>query len=645
MEKITYSVFGGLFIALFGILNQTIATNPPTFLYVGYPSAQSGSANPTNFNYSTPFFSAINNNGEAATKYLIELTLASDVSFASPIWNSGSVNMTSTADGARCPDIFYGGSTLLQPGTNYIWKIHFYGTTNGWGLGPTVPATIGMATGALTARFYSGVGNGYANDWGYSTWDGAHDALSGIGIGQEDLFKAYSHKADQGFYFIRSFFPFYTAYLPDDATYISATFNAYITGKINSDNDGDDWINIIGQTTQASFSALEVSDFDQCGAVNNPTEGATRIDIGNILINDWKVWTLNPTGLSWISKTGYTALGMREGHDCIDSPIVGSGEYSSGIDGRSSYYTGITYDPYLSVTYTIPCTAPTISTHPTSPASICSGGSANITGLVAAGTATLSYQWKYNSADVSDGTPAGATYTNQTTVTMTVSGITGAGSYQYSCYVSNGCGNITSNTATVTVHPIFTAGSILTTGETINNNGNPGLIGSSTVASGGDETISYQWQISTTSSSTGFGDISGATSASYDPPSGLTATTWYRRQAKDGACNTSFTASSGVWLVMVATPATVDWNNSNVQEITLAADRSLIFANGKSGGVYTFIIKQDATGGKTIIWPTDVKWVDSSTPTLSPTGNTVDIIKFVYDGINYFETGRALNIH
>ena len=60
---------------------------PPDTLYVGYPSAQSGSANPTAFAYSTPFFSAVNRNGEAVDKYQVQLTLSTDTGFASPIWN------------------------------------------------------------------------------------------------------------------------------------------------------------------------------------------------------------------------------------------------------------------------------------------------------------------------------------------------------------------------------------------------------------------------------------------------------------------------------------------------------------------------------------------------------------------------------
>jgi gliding motility-associated-like protein len=54
---------------------------------------------------------------------------------------------------------------------------------------------------------------------------------------------------------------------------------------------------------------------------------------------------------------------------------------------------------------------------------------------------------------VVNGTPAGAVYTNSTTATMSVAGITIAGSYQYHCYITNCSGGnfINSNAATLSV--------------------------------------------------------------------------------------------------------------------------------------------------------------------------------------------------
>ena len=121
--------------------------------------------------------------------------------------------------------------------------------------------------------------------------------------------------------------------------------------------------------------------------------------------------------------------------------------------------------------------------------------------------------------------------------------------YQLNQTTASGCETETTNTVTITVYNDFTPGAILTTGEAICYNADPGIIGSSTAASGGDGTITYKWESSTDGFATAGSVISGATSATYDPPSGITATTSYRRYAHDGTCNTSFEVSTGTWVI------------------------------------------------------------------------------------------------
>lgn len=111
-------------------------------------------------------------------------------------------------------------------------------------------------------------------------------------------------------------------------------------------------------------------------------------------------------------------------------------------------------------------------------------------------------------------------------------------------------GAVESNVIMVSVYDDFTPGAIESTGETICYGGDPTEIGSSTDASGGDETITYTWYSSTND----FADstlISGAALASYNPPAGLTTTTSYRRYANDGTCNIELEKSTGTWVVIV----------------------------------------------------------------------------------------------
>jgi hypothetical protein len=114
---------------------------------------------------------------------------------------------------------------------------------------------------------------------------------------------------------------------------------------------------------------------------------------------------------------------------------------------------------------------------------------------------------------------------------------------------------ITDNTTRFRLHYIktanvaFSAGAILSAGQTICYNSDPSVIGSVTAACGGDGSVTYQWQSSTDAGFSSPVNINSNT-ATYDPPAGLTVDTWYRRQAKDGTA-TCFISSTGVWAVKV----------------------------------------------------------------------------------------------
>lgn len=111
-----------------------------------------------------------------------------------------------------------------------------------------------------------------------------------------------------------------------------------------------------------------------------------------------------------------------------------------------------------------------------------------------------------------------------------------------------------SNVVTVTVQPVIVPGSI-GSDQSICANGDPALLTSSAPASGGNGALTYQWQSSTTSATTGFTNIGSATAITYDPPAGLTTTTWYRRTASGGACNAQNTVAVQVTVYPLPTAA------------------------------------------------------------------------------------------
>ena len=89
----------------------------------------------------------------------------------------------------------------------------------------------------------------------------------------------------------------------------------------------------------------------------------------------------------------------------------------------------------------------------------------------------------------------------------------------------------------------------------------------------------------------------------------------------------------------------LNWNNSNVQYVVLAGNRTFTFANPKDGAIYTLIIKQDAVGTRLLTWPIAILWGGGTAPTLTATVNKTDVIQLVYDATNaaYYDISIKLN--
>ena len=87
-------------------------------------------------------------------------------------------------------------------------------------------------------------------------------------------------------------------------------------------------------------------------------------------------------------------------------------------------------------------------------------------------------------------------------------------------------------------------------------------------------------------------------------------------------------------LTDVATIA-LDWDDGNVQSVTLGGNRTFTFANPKDGGRYLIKLTQDGTGTRTITWPTII-WRGGTAPTLTTTGGKTDLITLIYDGTSYY---------
>ena len=76
---------------------------------------------------------------------------------------------------------------------------------------------------------------------------------------------------------------------------------------------------------------------------------------------------------------------------------------------------------------------------------------------------------------------------------------------------------------------------------------------------------------------------------------------------------------------------TLDWNNSNIQTLTLTSNiTTLTKSNPIDGAVYTLFLTQGASGGYTVAWGADVEWAGGTGPTLSTAAGSVDAVSLVY---------------
>jgi len=80
-----------------------------------------------------------------------------------------------------------------------------------------------------------------------------------------------------------------------------------------------------------------------------------------------------------------------------------------------------------------------------------------------------------------------------------------------------------------------------------------------------------------------------------------------------------------------------DLTLNQASTVTLAGNRTLDNpTNLKAGASYTVIVKQDATGSRTLVYGTVYKWPGGTAPTLSTAASSIDILTFVSDGTNMY---------
>jgi hypothetical protein len=91
-------------------------------------------------------------------------------------------------------------------------------------------------------------------------------------------------------------------------------------------------------------------------------------------------------------------------------------------------------------------------------------------------------------------------------------------------------------------------------------------------------------------------------------------------------------------LTPTGTTQTIDWNNGNVQILSLASasgNVTLTLNNPVAGATYAIKVIQHATAAKSLVWPAAAKWPGGTAPTVSTGASAVDLITLYYDGSVY----------
>ncbi len=323
------------------------------------------------------------------------------------------------------------------------------------------------------------------------------------------------------------------------------------TVRLQYTTDGSTWTNFVMTTSNTTY----------CAGSSINANGCFETNAGDV----YRRITVDMSAITAINNNANFGIRM------VAAYYQSTGQFrQSATPASTAGTTGTWRFDNVTISGQTPPTASVIS----GTASICNGASANINIAITGGTGPFTVVYSNGSTNTTvtnytSGTAIAVTPTSTTTYTIvSVKNYNGL----------SGTGN--SGSAVITVYNTFSAGSIITTGQSICSGGDPSLINTSTNASGGDGNITYKWQANGV-------DIASSNVASYDPPAGLLVNTTYTRWAKDGTCNTTFTQSTGSWLVTVNALPTVTF--TTVPAATVCSTTAVTYTTqtGKTNYVWT----------------------------------------------------------
>jgi hypothetical protein len=133
-------------------------------------------------------------------------------------------------------------------------------------------------------------------------------------------------------------------------------------------------------------------------------------------------------------------------------------------------------------------------------------------------------------------------------------------------------------------------------------------------------------------------DVEWVTSASGDVT--LTGTQTLTNKTLTNPTVTNYTETP--YTANSSTAITLALTNGTVQIITLTGNATITMPTATSGKSFVMLLKQDATGSRTVTWST-VKWPAGTAPTITSTASKQDIFSFFADGTNWYGTTVGQN--
>lgn len=267
------------------------------------------------------------------------------------------------------------------------------------------------------------------------------------------------------------------------------------------------------------------------------------------------------------------------------------------------------------------------------------------------GDGTWTYKWEKSTNGTSWSVITGATSTSYSPGVLSTTTW-----YRMTSTSGSSCGSIESNTVKILVYNDLYAGLVgnnhsvcpQSPANTMNGTANP---------SGGDNTYTYQWQSSPDNAT--WTDISGATSASFSSTTGITSTTFYRRNTTSGSgCGTKPTNSVKVTIAPLPKSSFIVANHcfNDVMPITnnsTVATGSLTgfawdFGDGNTSSVRVPSYVYASSGVKTVKLKvtSNIGCVDSSTKTVNVSNVPTPAFTRVFDCVKkevLFKNATSVN--